>query len=186
MEPNDSETVSGFEFVKKVIEINRFRAGDYLVEAAGGECQWLEFKTVIGISRNDPVVSSEAAAGKPIRQLCERETKRNLRRIATAMVSLYNTRGGCVLIGVCENNSGVAMPTVVANRAYGGFWNRLSHFMKFPFVFFRGCWLVWGSRRYLKRMDALLKLSAADRRISIRQLYEPVVVFLRVYLSGHW
>ena len=110
---NDNKIRSGYEFVKEVVERNRFRSGDYLISAADGvECQWIEFKAVARVGNQDPDVQRKCnEEGLSITEACDSETKLNLMRIAKAVISLYNTRGGCILIGVCEED-GKARPTV--------------------------------------------------------------------------
>lgn len=111
MSSSDNTVISGCEYVKEVIEHNRFKSGDILVNAEGGECQWLEFKAVARVGSNDKQVQEKCRTGKSLEDACHSETIENLRRIAKAIVSLYNMRGGGVLIGVCEV-CGKAIPTV--------------------------------------------------------------------------
>lgn len=121
MSSNDNKIRSGYEFVKEVIDRNRFRSGDYLIRAADGvECQWLEFKAVARIGNRDREVQRKCCEeGLSLIEACNSETKQNLKRIAKTVVSLYNTRGGCILIGVCEED-GIARPTVYPKSQDGG------------------------------------------------------------------
>ena len=109
---NDNKIRSGYEFAKEVIDRNRFQSGDWLIKAADGvECQWLEFKAVARICNTDREVLRKIREERlSISEACDLETKQNLKRIAKTVLSLYNTRGGCILIGVCEED-GKPRPT---------------------------------------------------------------------------
>ena len=187
MSSRDCKVLSGYEFVQEVIDRNRFRAGDNLVNAGGGECQWLEFKAVVRIGIGDREVQRRVKEGTPVTDACNSETRRNLERIAKAIVSLYNTRGGCVLIGVCEQN-GIAVPTVYSESAdcESRLVKRgLFRILRYLLAFFKGVFTTIKDLKALGGLNSLFKLrrnnDGQSTDVQLEHLFE---MFLRPACHG--
>ncbi len=185
MSSSDCKVLSGYEFVQEVIGRNRFRSGDNLVNAGGGECQWLEFKAVVRIAIGDREVQRLVNEGMSEGDACNSETRRNLERIAKTIVSLYNTRGGCVLIGVCEQN-GIAVPTVYLESAdcESKLVKRgLFGILRYLLAFFKGVFTTIKDLKALGGLNSLFKLrrdndgQATD--VQLEHLFERKIIFYK-------
>ena len=185
---NNPKVLSGYEFVHEVILRNRFRAGDYLVSADGGECQWLEFKALVGVGGDDEDVQSLCTGkGMSVKDACTLETRRNLQRIAKSIISLHNTRGGCILIGICEEN-GVALPTVYSTSRDGGRTfgaSCLGGLYRRVRSFFKGFVSIFKDMGLLRALDSLFVLrhigGPVDRQrcLALGDLFERKILFFK-------
>lgn len=189
---NDNKIRSGYEFVKEVVERNRFRSGDYLISAADGvECQWIEFKAVARVGNQDPDVQRKCnEEGLSIAEACDSETKRNLKRIAKAVLSLYNTRGGCILIGVCEEDGKVRPTAFPKSQDRGdklGISSRfsISSILRYFSGLTRSIVLTIKDLKTLRELNSVFKLKCGSdngsppKDIRLDSLFERKIIFYK-------
>ena len=181
----DQKVMSGYEFVSEVIRRNRFRAGDNLISLEGGECQWLEFKAVVGIGSDDAEVQRlHREKMISLVEACKFETGRNLDRIAKAIISLYNIRGGCVLIGVCEKD-GKPVPT--AESVISTHWKKsgfISVLLRL-LTLLKGVYSIVKDLRFLRSLKQRCELKfnadgeCQSNSVLIEHLFDRKIIFYR-------
>ena len=105
--------ISGYAFVRCVIDSYPDRAGDVLLKAAEGcERDWLELKASFYVRPDDSDFSNKRLLSKNQRGLTDGEwlNELNLGRIAQTILAMYNSRGGVILVGVAPGRGHEAIP----------------------------------------------------------------------------
>ena len=112
---NPNSPISGYDFARAVLNQPGIDGVETLLAAAhGGETDWLEKKAGVYPSvEHDPMFRTKLEKCPPDK--VAEETRfyeaEILRTIASAVVALYNSRGGVVLIGIDDSNNPVPFET---------------------------------------------------------------------------
>ena len=113
MSRNQKRAISGYAFVRCVLDSYPDNAGDALLKAAGGcERDWLELKASFYVRPDDPDFSNEKLLKKKPAGLTDSEwlSEINLGRIAQSIIAMHNSRGGVILVGISPGREHAFVP----------------------------------------------------------------------------
>ena len=97
-----TDRLSGHDFVRSIIEFSREDAAEIFLRTAIDECDWLELKASFYVSPEDPDFGNRKLLARKPPEFDDRTwlNELNKGRIVKDIVSLYNSRGGVVLLGL--------------------------------------------------------------------------------------
>ena len=117
--------MTGYDFVRGVIEFSRDHAVDILLSKGIDECDWLELKASFYVSKDDKDFSKAWLLSRKPEGFDDRQwlDELNKGRIVKDIIAMYNSRGGVIFVGISPDSSHKLVP-MDQNDPYGILRNR--------------------------------------------------------------